>query len=309
VKIILLSRILILIALLQTPAYAANNEPAVKATTDKTAIYIGDRIKYSISARSPRGVEVKFPDLNEGLIGKFEVRDSEKAEKDGMFGNKTYLGTYYITTYDTGDAVIPPIEIKYKKKDAKDWSFVKTKEIKINVASVLPKGKTVTDIKDIKGPISYREVNMPFIIGLILGLITGAWLIRAYIRHRMLKLVKLPHEIALGEIEAVKIEFDRIGDVKRYFVGISDAARNYIEKVFKLKAPEMTSEEFLNSLKDASELSVEHKRLLGEFLASCDLVKFARYSPAHEEMGAVYDSAKNFINETRASLEAKRSKS
>ena len=70
-------------------------------------------------------------------------------------------------------------------------------------------------------------------------------------------------------------------------------------RVFRLKAPEMPSEEFLNSLRDSTALTMAHKELLRGFMNACDLVKFAKYKPTGEETENVYVTAKNFIDETK----------
>ena len=110
---------------------------------------------------------------------------------------------------------------------------------------------------------------------------------------------KLPHERALEELEKIRRARLRTGDIKGYYIGISDCVRHYVEEVFMLRAPEMTTEEFLASLKDSSALSGGQKVLLKEFLMSCDMVKFAKYAPARDEIGSLFATAKNFIDQTK----------
>ena len=57
----------------------------------------------------------------------------------------------------------------------------------------------------------------------------------------------------------------------------------------------MTTEEFLISLGSSGSLSAEEKASLREFLSSCDLVKFAKYSPDKDETDAVFNTARKFI--------------
>jgi hypothetical protein len=61
----------------------------------------------------------------------------------------------------------------------------------------------------------------------------------------------------------------------------------------------MTTEEFMDSLKGSAALSQEHKALLGDFMRSCDLVKFAKYAPSRDEAELVFTTAAKFIEETR----------
>jgi len=61
----------------------------------------------------------------------------------------------------------------------------------------------------------------------------------------------------------------------------------------------MTTEEFLSKVKEDSSLSIEHKGLLRDFLATCDLVKFARYQPVEKEADLALASARKLIDQTK----------
>ena len=51
--------------------------------------------------------------------------------------------------------------------------------------------------------------------------------------------------------------------------------RRYLEDRFELRAPELTTEEFLDVAGSANRLSHDHQSLLRDFLRQADLVKFA----------------------------------
>jgi len=72
-----------------------------------------------------------------------------------------------------------------------------------------------------------------------------------------------------------------------------------------VRAPEMTTEEFFAALRGSEILSAAHKNLLKDFLALCDIVKFARYGPTTDEIDRSYDAAKRFVDETKESEELK----
>ncbi len=278
-------------------AYAGDGV-SVRAFANKSSITIGDRIKYTVEVTAPRGAQVQMPAFKDNLIGDFEIKDSSSKTTEHLFGKKRVRNQYYITSYYAGKKKIPQLEIKYKLKNAKDWAAKKTAVVPIEIRSVLPK-ELPADIKDIKGPMSFFEVNW-FIVGaalLIIAALSAA--LSVYIRKKNIKPIRLPHETALEELEAIRSKLLTGGDLKEYFVGVSDCIRRYIERVFALKAPEMTTEEFLNSLHDSDKLAVVHKDLLRGFMNACDLVKFAKYKPSGEEAENVYKTARNFVEETR----------
>jgi hypothetical protein len=45
-------------------------------------------------------------------------------------------------------------------------------------------------------------------------------------------------------------------------------------------------------------LTQDQKRSLGDFLASCDLIKFAKYEPTEQELRGLHDAALRLVNET-----------
>ena len=75
--------------------------------------------------------------------------------------------------------------------------------------------------------------------------------------------------------------------------------RRYLEDRFELRAPELTTEEFLASVGESPDLSREHQVLLREFLRQADLVKFAGVRPAADDIQQSVDAARQFLEETK----------
>jgi hypothetical protein len=104
-----------------------------------------------------------------------------------------------------------------------------------------------------------------------------------------------PHERARRKLEAALSLFDQ---PKPFCTLVSDAVRLYLEERFELPVSDRTTEEFLGELKDSKILDRLQKDSLEQFLAACDLVKFARYEPGREELEGLYKSALRLIEET-----------
>ena len=163
----------------------------------------------------------------------------------------------------------------------------------------------MTDIRDIRGPVEFPAGPFFYILLAILVLALIAALTMFLLRRRKKASKKapppkLPHEIAYEELESLRKKgLIESGRVKEYYFELSLIARRYLENRFDLRAPEMTTEEFLGKLKDSDALSREHKNLLKDFLSHCDMVKFAKYGPSREEMTLSFDSARRLVDETR----------
>lgn len=159
-------------------------------------------------------------------------------------------------------------------------------------------------LRDIKGPLSlHNQINIYLILGVLIlaGLLI---LLFKFLSQRKKEALNIPprpaHEIAYEQLARLKAK-DLLGQgkLKEYYSEVSDIIRHYLENRFLLKAPEMTTEEFLFYVRDYSQLISTHKDLLKEFLLVCDLVKFAKYLPTSAETDGVFISAKKVVDETK----------
>ncbi len=66
--------------------------------------------------------------------------------------------------------------------------------------------------------------------------------------------------------------------------------------------PTATTEEFLYELQTTNLLTQDQKASLAEFLANCDLIKFAKYEPTELELRALHAAALRLVNETEPRL-------
>jgi hypothetical protein len=144
------------------------------------------------------------------------------------------------------------------------------------------------------------------ICGLIVVAIALAMIVRRWKRAARMRMEPElpPHEWAECELQRLADEnLPAAGRVKEYYYRLSGVIRIYIEKRFQLAAPEMTTEEFLTTVGRSAALHANHREALEPFLRSCDLVKFARYSPTPPEIDEAHASAVGFVEATSAAEE------
>jgi hypothetical protein len=172
-------------------------------------------------------------------------------------------------------------------------------------ASPPPAPTTVTgDIHDIRGPISIPYPWLWAMYGAaalaLAGAFYGLW--RYFRRHTLTP--KQPFEIALDRLEAAR-QWMAPDTAREYAFAVSEIIRNYIEQRFQEKAAHRTTEEFLSDLlqQTGTPLATHHDRL-ADFLEHCDLAKFARWQLGLSEMEAMHQSARDFILDTRPSVES-----
>jgi hypothetical protein len=92
--------------------------------------------------------------------------------------------------------------------------------------------------------------------------------------------------------------------MEEFFDRLSGCIRHYLENRFCLRAPQMSTEEFMEIAKTSPLLQGEHKRLLRDFLSLADLVKFARYGSSPQEADQAYNAAHHFVEQTKEEASA-----
>jgi hypothetical protein len=163
------------------------------------------------------------------------------------------------------------------------------------------------DIREVKPPVAIPSAWAwvgPILIALAVGLVAG--LLLAVWRRRKRLALAVPVVIIPPHIRArerLRGALELIGQPKPFCIAISHGLRVYLEERFQLRAPERTTEEFLDELQLSPRLSLRQKESLGEFLEQCDLVKFARHEPGEAELRELFESAMRLVDETAAEEE------
>jgi hypothetical protein len=177
----------------------------------------------------------------------------------------------------------------------------------INMATnPTPAVAAATDIRDIAPPVEIASA-WAWVWGalgavIIVALVVLAWWFWRRKKAQAPVVIEIPaHERAHRKLEAALDLFDQ---PKPFCTVVSDAARLYLGERFGLRAPERTTEEFLNDLSRSAALTPDQKESLKDFLSACDMVKFARYEPQRPELEAHYNSALRLIEETEPQPES-----
>ena len=162
------------------------------------------------------------------------------------------------------------------------------------------------DIRDVKSPVDFPPNYLSLILILAVIVILVLVFFFKYLRNKLKRKeapaqkIKTPWEIALEEIESLlRGTLLKNEQYNEFFDQLSDIVRRYFEGRFSIRAPEMTTEEVLASLKSYQVLSREQEEILQEFLVSCDLVKFADHIPQNQEIEQCVQLATTLIHQTK----------
>lgn len=156
-------------------------------------------------------------------------------------------------------------------------------------------------LRDVKPPVPI--LNLQLLIGgaILLALLIALWL-AWYLRQRRQRkpppptLVVIPPERRARD--QLRAALELIHDPKAFTILVANTLRIYLEERFDFRAPERTTEEFLQEIQGSSALTSKHKEILADFLTRCDLVKFAQHQPAEPELRGLLDTALMLVEET-----------
>ncbi|MGA4644151.1 DUF4381 family protein [Limisphaera sp. 4302-co] len=170
------------------------------------------------------------------------------------------------------------------------------------VAGATPPGAaSAPDIRDIAPPVPVPSVwdrlGWVLLALVVAGMVAALWAFW-HRRRRTVPPGPPPEPAHVRARRRLEAALALLEDPKAFCVAVSDTLREYLEERFEFRAPERTTEEFLEELRGTDRLLPDQKDVLGDFLRRCDLVKFARYEPVRSELMELHSVALRLVEET-----------
>lgn len=282
-------------------AYGIDTPVLVKSGVDRHRITIGDRLRYTISVEKDRSLDLEPIDPSIGL-GQFEIKNYEAKKPKRKAGKEIYEYEYTITTFSTGDRIIPPIKISYRDQKG-NTGTIWTDTISVFVESV-NLDDTYADIKDIKPPLSLKSRLFVYILCVLAGagiLLYFLWQKRKKkgIFEEVREPEKSPYELAIERLKKLKeMELVLRGEIKQHYIILSEIIRRYVDGRYSIPAIERTTQELYQEMRLAG-IERKYCAMIKELLDQCDLVKFAKFIPERKEIDSDLARAYEIIETTR----------
>ncbi len=274
-----------------------------RAYVDKSTITIGEKVKYTIEVDFDETAKVELP-AGDNRFGGFTVKDFGQ-DKDRRIGGKRIQKKqwFLLDTYTLGSYVIPEQEVKITLPGASQQTL-KSPQIFVEVKSVIKEGGKEEGLRDIKPPLEGPFKGLWLWIAGAGAIVTAgiiAWFLYSRRKTQKEVLPALPaHEAALKELSRIEaLGLLEQGKIKDYYYLVNLCLRAYLEARFALRAPEQTTEEFLQYALSSEKLQAKQIKLLKEYLYHCDLVKYAEFKPALDESRALGTTTRCFVEETK----------
>jgi len=286
---------------LQTQA----QQTIIKVSIDSTHLLIGQQTNIRLEVVQAKGKFVQMPVLQDTITKGVELLSVSKPDTTDLGSTLQIKQNYLVTSFDSAIYVLPPFQVI----DGIDTIRSNTLGLKISTYPVDTETKKFFDIKNVISP-PFVLWDYAGIIGIIIGVIIlillGWYFYGVWKGKRALNLFKKPeepklppHVVALNELDEIKSQkLWQQGLSKLYHSSITDTLRKYIEERFGIHAPEMTSGETLEEIKQINETNAVYDNLK-QILQLADFVKFAKYQPLPDENDLSITNAYLFVNQTK----------
>ena len=211
-----------------------------------------------------------------------------------------------LQSFDSGTYILNPIRYVSGSETIVSNRLV-LKVIPVDVDSLA----TIHDYSDVVDPSRKLIDYLPdfvadygvWILALLAVLAIAYFLVRRYMRRDQpaeQKVVVIPpYELALQELERLKA--DRLcehGQEREFYTRLTDILRRYLQGRFGINAMEMTSTQIRHML-SSNEQTRLSRRNMEQVLETADFVKFAKVRPLPDDNVRSFQSALQFVEDTR----------
>ncbi|TDJ58324.1 MAG: hypothetical protein E2O40_01605 [Planctomycetota bacterium] len=281
---------------------------------EPAAVVVGEPFRLVIEVVAALDVAIEMPDPPTGDLGPFAVRLTQTPPDVPVAEGRRYRHTWTLDTFSAGLNEIPGVTVTFVDRRPGTATpagpiegELVSEPLSITVHSVLAPDQTEHDLRDIKSEVrDFLGADLaslwPAAVAIGIGLAVAVLAVIMTRRRRRLA-SQVPviapgvwAQLQLDELERRKL-LDQ-GRVHEFYFQLSSIVRRYLERRFKLMAPEQTTEEFLRETRRSDVLTDDHKHLLSDFLRAADMVKFALHEPSATESGLAMTAARGFVEQT-----------
>ena len=276
----------------------------IKVDAEPVQVDVARDFFVTLTFTSPAGVVPALPDLRDRFAGFRVAEDFAEDPVAAPDGTTTLISRWRLVPEPVAPRYrLAPFVVRVTATNGLPSSSFCTAPVYFTPPAVREPvtGEMEVDPKKDLPPLSWKLVGwcataLAVLAALAIGVRLAVRKIREMVRiHRM------------SPIERAYYELDRLlqkklpgrGLYKDFYVELTMVVRRYVERKYGVKAPNMTTQEFLGELArradDATMARIGDSAALKEFLESADLVKFAGVEATMEMADAATDKARSYL--------------
>jgi hypothetical protein len=271
-------------------------------TVDPSPARLSDEPTLTLEISYARGILVHKPEFGSAL-GEFVIRDFREPLPRIDGDREIVQQIYTLEPTGAGKFVIDPISVTFADKRAggsDEEHTIATEPITVEVAAAI--AQEAPSLEKMHGlaeplplPQPSRRVDVWMALaaaGILAGIAAGWWLRR---RRVLSAHVPTAAELATQELHRLRQRDLAGSDVKLFYVELTGIVRRYIERSKGVRAPEQTTQEFLQEISRRNDFPADQSRRLRGFLEAADLVKFAAHQPDEKDVEESFRRAEAFV--------------
>ena len=253
----------------------------------------------TVTAVATNRTTLAMPDLRDRFVGFSVAEDFAEEPLAGADGSTTYVSRWRLVPKPCEKVYrLAPFVVTVLRDGTPSGSFYTAPVYFEGPAAreAVTGGIEVEPEKDLP-PLSWRLVRiLAGILFAVAAVVAGAW----WTVRKILQKIK---EHRMSPIERAMLELDRLlkkglpgrGRYKDFYVELTMVVRRYIQRRHAVRAPNLTTDEFLRAAAENPAFSREALAELKQFLESADMVKFAGVEASPEMADDATDKAKDYL--------------
>lgn len=267
-----------------------------KVESDVVRIDPGRSVFLTVSLKSDESANIELPDLRERVVGFSIAEDFAEEPVRDKDGKVTKTANWKLVPEPCAAVYkIKPFAIAGNIAGPVYFESPAEREPVTGAMEVEPK-------KDLP-PLSWK------LVGLIASVLVALSAIAALLWLLVRWIVRKIREHRMSPIERAWVELDRLikkglpgrGRYKDFYVELTMVVRRYVQRKYGIKAPHLTTEEFLREIGQGGSAGVPTgSKDLERFLESADMVKFAGVEATPEMADEATDSARKYLKQDGA---------
>lgn len=269
---------------------------------------LSEIVELNIRVEYVPGLEIE-PITFGGSVGDFAVKSFHQNRQTGASNesdsqpNQGLVVTYQykLEPLLSGRHLIRsiPVAITDNRKSPPTRMIIQSEPLELTITSVVDENKiALENVVPMHEPIDPRAPTAIWIMGGVVGSALGLLLLLWFVLHRRsaIEVVLSPKESAQRELEILLAEsLPQRGQVKEFYLRLTNIVRVYLEQTTGVRAPELTTEEFLVDMNRSGRFGIQTEQGLKEFLEAADMVKYAGMRPASQGINEALGRAREFI--------------
>ena len=288
-------------------ATTVSAQTSLKVSLDSAYLLMGKATPLHIELITASSADGQLLVPKDTLCDKVEILKALEADTSDIHNGRIQIDQQLLLqSFDSGTYVLNPIRyVQGNETIASNRLVLKVMPVPVDTLT------TIHDYADVQD-VDRRFVDyLPdflvdyglWILALIIVLGAGYYLYRRLSRKGVETKEKVivipPYELAIQELDSLRSDkLCEQGREREFYTRLTDILRQYLQGRFGINAMEMTSTQIRHMLQTNEETRLS-KRNMDQVLETADFVKFAKVRPLPEDNTRSFNSAIQFVEDTK----------